>query len=104
MDKEKNLKIVETFRKLISKKIDVKKIILFGSRARGDFREDSDFDLIVVSDEFEGVKSYERVPEMYRAWNLDYPVDFVCLTSKELERMEKRPTVIRLAIKEGIEI
>jgi len=28
--------------------VDVKSIILFGSRARGDYREDSDWDLLVV--------------------------------------------------------
>jgi predicted nucleotidyltransferase len=28
--------------------VEVKRIILFGSRARGDYREDSDWDLLVV--------------------------------------------------------
>ena len=28
--------------------VDVKSIILFGSRARGDYREDSDWDLLVI--------------------------------------------------------
>ena len=104
MDKEKNLKIIKAFKNVISKKIDVRKVILFGSRAREDFREDSDFDVIVVSDEFEGVKSYKRAPDMYRAWNVDYSVDFVCLTSEEFEKMKNRPTIIKLASEEGIEI
>ena len=32
------------------KGIAVKKIILFGSRARGDFKRDSDWDLMIVID------------------------------------------------------
>ncbi len=105
MDKEKNLKVVKAFKKIVSNTINIKKLILFGSRARGDFREDSDFDLIVVSDDFERAKSYKRAPELYRAWDsYKYSVDFVCLTSKEFEKMKDRPTIINLAVKEGIEI
>ncbi|MFM9277979.1 nucleotidyltransferase domain-containing protein [Paenibacillus jiagnxiensis] len=40
-----------TVRKLIAKlsgKVDLEQVILFGSRARGDFREDSDLDLMLV--------------------------------------------------------
>ena len=106
MDKKKNLKVVETFKKAISKKLDIRKLILFGSRARGDFREDSDFDLIVVSDDFESAKGYKRAPELYRAWDSDnYSVDFVCLTSEEFEKIKgNRQTIIGLAVEEGIEI
>ncbi|MEM5830449.1 MAG: nucleotidyltransferase domain-containing protein [Candidatus Aenigmatarchaeota archaeon] len=31
--------------------IEIDKIILFGSRARGDYREDSDYDLLIVTKE-----------------------------------------------------
>lgn len=31
-----------------SEEVEVKNIILFGSRARGDYREDSDWDLLIV--------------------------------------------------------
>jgi len=103
MDKKKNLKVVKIFKKAVSKSLNVQKLILFGSRARGDFREDSDFDLIVVSDDFDGVISYKRAPELYRAWDSDkYSVDFVCLTVEEFERMKGRPTVIKNAVSEGI--
>jgi len=104
MDKEKNLRIVKAFKELIRKKLPIRKLILFGSRIGKNFGEDSDFDLIVVSDKFRGIKSYERVPDMYRSWNLNYPVDFICLTPEEFEKMKSRPTIIRLAEKEGIEI
>jgi len=35
---------------LEEKGIKVKKIILFGSRAKGDFKQDSDWDLMIVTD------------------------------------------------------
>ena len=96
--------IVEAFKRIISKKIDIRKMILFGSRAGRDFKNESDFDLIIVSDEFEGVKSYQRAIKMYRAWDVDYSVDFVCLTSEEFEKMKNRPTVVKLASEGGIEV
>jgi uncharacterized protein len=53
MNKEEGLRFVKEFGKKLVNNFALKKLILFGSCARGDFREDSDFDLIVVSDEFE---------------------------------------------------
>ena len=46
-------KIVE----IIVKELDPDKIILFGSRARGDYKEDSDYDILVLK---KGVKPEER--------------------------------------------
>ncbi len=42
---------------VIVKEIDPDKIILFGSRARGDYKEDSDYDILVLK---EGVRPEER--------------------------------------------
>jgi len=36
-------------------------VILFGSRARGDYRPDSDWDLLVVTDEADNSKSKHRI-------------------------------------------
>ena len=104
MDKRENLKIVKLFKKIVSEKLNIQKLILFGSRARGDFKKDSDFDLIVVSDEFVNGGRYKRAPDIYRAWNMDYPVDFLCYTQKEFNKLKNRVTIVREAVKEGIEI
>ena len=42
---------------VIVKEIDPGRIILFGSRARGDYREDSDYDILVLK---EGVRPEDR--------------------------------------------
>jgi len=41
-------KIIERFRLLLSERVSVWKIILFGSRASGDADPDSDMDILVV--------------------------------------------------------
>lgn len=44
----------------LSDRIDVESLVLFGSRARGDAFVDSDWDLAVVSADFEGLNPLER--------------------------------------------
>ncbi len=48
---EERLKLIKEIILNVAKKynIEVDKIILFGSRARGDYREDSDWDLLIVT-------------------------------------------------------
>lgn len=48
MDKEKARKIVEEYAKLVISKMNVNKIILYGSYARGDYRTNSDIDVAVI--------------------------------------------------------
>ncbi len=48
MDKEKVRGLVEEYAKLVVSNMIVNKIILYGSYARGDFRQDSDIDVVVV--------------------------------------------------------
>src|SRR3989344_4329238 len=103
MVKKKDLEIVKRFKKNASKKIPIKKIILFGSRAKGKTHRWSDFDLIIVSNKFKGVKSFKRSSELYDYWGYNYPVDFLCYTLKEFNNLKNKITIVRGAIKEGIE-
>ena len=48
MDKEKARKLVEQYAKVVIANMIVSKIILYGSYARGDYRENSDIDVAVV--------------------------------------------------------
>ena len=83
-------------------KID--KAILFGSRATGKNKKDSDIDLILISKDFKNKKSYKRSPEYYLNWNLPYDGDIICLTPKEFEKKKKQIGIIKTAVEEGIEI
>ena len=81
-----NVSVVSRFLSGIAKKMHVEKVFLFGSRAKGTFHAESDFDLLVVSKDFEGVPWHLRAKDMYVAWTADYPVEFLCLTPEEFER------------------
>jgi len=48
MDKTTVRKLVEEYAKLVVNNMVVKKIILYGSYARGDYRQDSDIDVAVI--------------------------------------------------------
>jgi len=43
---------VERIRDIIVSEIKPDKIILFGSRARGDYRDDSDYDILILKSQF----------------------------------------------------
>jgi len=55
-------------------------------------------------DEFEGEKTFERGIGFYDYWEHDYPVDFLCYTIAEFNRLKKKATIVKEAMKEGIEI
>jgi len=103
---KKNVVITELnkFKNNLSVDIPIEKMILFGSMAKGKRSKDSDIDLIVVSQKFKGKKSFNRSVGFYRHWNLDYPVDFLCYTPKEFNKLKKQITIVREALREGIEI
>ena len=55
---------IDKITKIIVESINPDKIVLFGSRARGDFREDSDYDLLVFSEKSNRNREISKV--LYR--------------------------------------
>ncbi len=103
-EKSEITKIAEKFKKKIEKKIVSGRIILFGSRAKGNAKKESDVDLIVVSDSFRDKKYFKRSPELYLLWNYPYEADIICLTPEELSIKRNQVGIIKTAVEEGIEI
>ena len=103
MDKESN-KIAKNFVNKIRKKFKINKIILFGSRARGDHFKDSDYDFIVIGDHFKGKPFIFRASEFYDYWNEKKDIEILCYTPEEFKRKSKEIGIVKQAIKEGIEI
>ena len=107
MDRNKLIIKLKKFKKELTKKYKINKLILFGSCATNKIGEDSDVDLIVVSN-FKEKGNVNRAQCLYREWHLiqkiDLPVDFLCYTPKEFKELSKRITIISEALKEGIEI
>lgn len=103
MDKKSLIRELQKFKERIQEKYKIKKIILFGSRANGSPNKDSDVDLMIVGN-FKERSNLQRAPKMYDYWDIDLPVDFICYTPEEFEKLAKRITIAREAEREGIEI
>lgn len=90
----------EMVRRLVEA-IDPDRIILFGSRARGDAEPDSDVDLLVIKDSSE--PPHKRSIPAYRALSgLAVPTDILWRTAEEVEEWAGvRNHVTSRAMREG---
>ncbi len=80
---------------------DPDQIILFGSYARGDFRADSDLDLLIIKDQV--LSTREETAKIYRALaNIGLPIDIIVVSKAYVRRYgDLIGTVVRPALKEG---
>ena len=82
----------EIIRRIVAA-IDPDRIILFGSRARGDARPDSDYDLLVIKDTKE--RTLVLAQRAYRALvGLLGPVDLLVETPDRLKRLRDCPGLV----------
>ncbi|RJP20646.1 MAG: nucleotidyltransferase domain-containing protein [Candidatus Omnitrophota bacterium] len=87
--------------KRIVQRFDPKKIILFGSQARGDANKDSDVDLLVIM-EFDGLKREKQVEIGLELYDIDVPIDVIVHTPREFICYQTiAGTIPRIAVKEG---
>jgi predicted nucleotidyltransferase len=93
-------KLAEIVRRLVEA-LDPDKIILFGSRAKGDSHEQSDVDLLIVKPSQEA--GHRRVGEAYKALSgIGVPKDILWYTPEEIEEWsEVKYHVATRATKEG---
>ncbi len=92
------------FRRRIAGRYPLDVMILFGSQAKGVARRDSDVDLIVVSPRFRRKNAIDRAYPLHLEWDLGRPVDFLCYTPEEFNRLRKQITIVKEAVEKGIEI
>ena len=74
--KKRDLEIVEKFRDLVSQKVKVHELRVFGSRARGDAVAESDLDVLIVVNHLD--HSIERYISDC-AWEAGFPEDIVVM-------------------------
>ena len=103
MDKQ-SIKVAKEFKNNIKKDFEVEKLILFGSRARGDNLNYSDYDFIVVSKKFKNKKFIFRASDFYDYWNNKVDLEIICYTPEEFKRKKKQIGIVKTAVEEGIEI
>ena len=90
MDKKTVNGKLNQFRQILqSKGIHVSKLILYGSYAQGNAREDSDIDVVVVSNDFSGKGYWDRINILSDViYELFEPIEAVAMTEKEWESGE----------------
>jgi len=100
--------IVTTVRRhlaaLLAEGIHPRRAVLFGSFARGDAREWSDIDLLVIAPEFDGKRSLAQVKRLWRATlAADNRIEPIPCGEREWETDDSRP-ILEIARREGIVI
>jgi predicted nucleotidyltransferase len=102
---DSNKSVLTRFKKDMEKAgIKAEKIILFGSRARGDELKTSDYDIIVVSESFEGVPFPRRLMDIEENYSGNEPIEVLAYTPNEFESMKKKSYVVKGAVEEGVSI
>jgi predicted nucleotidyltransferase len=102
IDKRKRIpqKAIDRVVEQIVEKFKPQKIILFGSYARGDYRPESDVDLLVVMDT--PLKESKQSLEIRRHLDVMFGLDLIVHTPKRLkERLDMGDWFLRDVLKEG---
>ena len=100
-------KILETFKSSLFKRLALHKIILFGSRARGDAEPYSDMDVVVVLDQ--KPEEYDSAYVSDCAWEAGFEHGIVVVpivfSRDEWEKSPERYSLLAMAVKkEGVTI
>ena len=95
--------LIEAVRAYI-RRVRVHEAVLFGSRARHEHVEDSDVDLILVSERFGGTPWLERLSPLYEAWTLPFYPELLPYTPEELRQRQQDSSVVQEAMEHGIRI
>ncbi|MEE9151731.1 MAG: nucleotidyltransferase domain-containing protein [Thermoplasmata archaeon] len=94
----------EHIRRLVHDIIDKmkpKRIILFGSRARNDYRRHSDIDLLIVGDYQE--RFFDRIARVLALNTTPYDLEPLVYTEEEFDRLRNR-LLLRHILRNGIEV
>lgn len=92
--------IANEMAKRIAHSLDPDRILLFGSVARGQAREASDVDLMVVADSDLSFK--DRMDLLYTRIERGEEIDMLWYTPQELDRMKRTSSFVRHALEEGV--
>ncbi|HUV67875.1 MAG TPA: nucleotidyltransferase domain-containing protein [Sedimentisphaerales bacterium] len=94
---------IADFLQKVRKKYNISQAIFFGSRARGEHLNDSDYDIILVSEDFRGIFFSQRCALMYDFWQ-HWPIEIepLCYTHEEFEAKKNQIGIVSEAIREGI--
>jgi len=75
-----NLPIIDKIVKLVTSKVTPERIVLFGSHARGDNKENSDIDILIIAKNLANERKVTRL--LYKALldeDITIPIDFLAI-------------------------
>ena len=93
---------VKRFVERVKRNFNPDTVLLFGSRASGTARTDSDYDILVISLLFKGMKPHERATMIYKLHDGKFALEVICLTPAEYMKLKKQPTIVREAMRNGV--
>lgn len=96
-----NNKTLQDITRRIVASVKPRRVLLFGSAARGQMKKSSDFDMLVVVSE--RVHRRRTAQKIYRSLHgSGVAVDTVVATESDLKKYGKRPgTILKTALQEG---
>ncbi len=77
------------------------KILLFGSRIKGTADENSDIDVIVVSNAFANIPFIERMSLILKMIRFPKHIDFICYSPEEFAILKNESSVLMDALENG---
>ena len=95
-------RIARNYIKRLARDISVRQAILTGSRATGSYMEDSDVDLIIVSDDFSKMPLPERLKYLQKQWKSRIPLEAFGYTVNEFRTLQRKSTYVKEAVRTGI--
>lgn len=93
-----NKKIIEDIKTILKKYPEVEKAVIFGSRARGDYKEASDIDITLFGDKLTNsinTKIFYEIDDLY----LIYKIDLI-----NFNTLDKEDKLRQNILDEGVEI
>lgn len=103
MDKEVLETIAKYKDRLTRLGVRPQRVIVFGSHASGEARDDSDLDLLIVSTDFEGMGLWDRLTLLGRARvDINRPMEILAATPAEIESDEVSLFVKHEVLAKGI--
>lgn len=104
MDKETTERDLSAFISRLQTEVHPELVLLFGSRARGDSRPNSDYDLIIVSEKFQGMRWRDRVSYLIKLWDRNDSVDLIPYTRAEFDSKKNDFLAVRTAVNEAVQL
>ena len=92
------------FAEKVRQAMKVERLVFFGSRVKGDHFKTSDYDFIIVSEDFRGIRFPLRPLKVYDFWDWDVPLEVLCYTPDEFERKSRQFCIVSEALREGLDL